>query len=71
MAIGSTELVILAALFVFLFGAKKLPELARNAGRAKGEFQQGLREVSSVSKTELDLDRDGMTEEVVGKFSEE
>jgi hypothetical protein len=24
-----------------------------------------------VSKTELDLDRDGMTEEVVGKFSEE
>ncbi|MFQ3343900.1 MAG: twin-arginine translocase TatA/TatE family subunit [Candidatus Poseidoniales archaeon] len=71
MALGSTELVILAAIFVFLFGAKKLPELARNAGRAKGEFQQGLREVSSVSKTELDLDRDGMTEEVVGKFSEE
>ena len=67
MAIGSTELVILAAVFVLLFGAKKLPELARNAGRAKGEFQQGLREVSSVSKTELDLDRDGMTEEVVRK----
>ncbi len=71
MAIGSTELVILVALFVFLFGAKKLPELARNAGRAKGEFQQGLRDVSSVSKTELELDNGGITKEVSEEHSEE
>ncbi|MBT3641302.1 MAG: twin-arginine translocase TatA/TatE family subunit [Euryarchaeota archaeon] len=71
MAIGSTELVILVALFVFLFGAKKLPELARNAGRAKGEFQQGMRDVSSVSKTELDLDNGGITKEVSEEYSEE
>lgn len=71
MAIGSTELVILVALFVFLFGAKKLPELARNAGRAKGEFQQGMRDVSSVSKTELDLDNGGITKEVSEEHSEE
>lgn len=71
MAIGSTELVILVALFVFLFGAKKLPELARNAGRAKGEFQQGMRDVSSVSKTELELDNGGITKEVSEEHSEE
>ena len=71
MAIGSTELVILAALFVFLFGEKKLPELARNAGRAKGEFQQGLRDVSSVSKTELDLDNAGITKEISEEHSED
>ncbi len=64
MALGSTELVILAAIFVFLFGAKKLPELARNVGRAKGEFQQGLREISVVSKTEEDLDRKGITQDI-------
>ncbi|MFL2957554.1 MAG: twin-arginine translocase TatA/TatE family subunit [Candidatus Thalassarchaeaceae archaeon] len=59
MALGSTELVILFAVGIFLFGAKRLPELARNAGRAKGEFQQGLRDVSHPSKAEIDMERGG------------
>jgi sec-independent protein translocase protein TatA len=71
MALGSTELIILAGIFVFLFGAKKLPELARNAGRAKGEFQQGLKELSKPSKAELDMDRGGISEEVAASKEEE
>lgn len=27
-----------------LFGAKKLPEMARSVGRAQGEFKKGLKE---------------------------
>lgn len=27
-----------------LFGAKKIPEMARSVGRAQGEFKRGLRE---------------------------
>ncbi|GIU96554.1 MAG: hypothetical protein KatS3mg013_0357 [Actinomycetota bacterium] len=27
-----------------LFGAKKIPEIARSVGRAQGEFKRGLRE---------------------------
>jgi sec-independent protein translocase protein TatA len=27
-----------------LFGAKKLPEMARSVGRAQGEFKKGIRE---------------------------
>ncbi|WP_219924019.1 twin-arginine translocase TatA/TatE family subunit [Nocardioides campestrisoli] len=32
--LGSTELLILLAVFVLLFGARKLPELARGTGQA-------------------------------------
>jgi len=71
MALGSTELVILFAVGIFLFGAKRLPELARNAGRAKGEFQQGLRDVSNPSKAEIDMERGGISEEFVQSNSQE
>ncbi|MDP9302087.1 MAG: twin-arginine translocase TatA/TatE family subunit [Actinomycetota bacterium] len=27
-----------------LFGAKKIPDIARNVGRAQGEFKKGIRE---------------------------
>jgi sec-independent protein translocase protein TatA len=29
---------------VVLFGAKKLPEMARSVGRAQGEFKKGIKE---------------------------
>jgi len=71
MALGSTELVILFAVGIFLFGAKRLPELARNAGRAKGEFQQGLRDVSNPSKAEIDMERGGISKEFIESNSQE
>jgi sec-independent protein translocase protein TatA len=37
-------LIIAGALIVLLFGAKKLPELARSLGQAKAEFQKGTSE---------------------------
>jgi TatA/E family protein of Tat protein translocase len=71
MALGSTELVILFAVGIFLFGAKRLPELARSAGRAKGELQQGLRDVSHPSKAEIDMERGGVSEEFLQSKSQE
>ena len=38
---GGVILVVLAAV---LFGANKLPEMARSLGRSQGEFRKGLRE---------------------------
>lgn len=40
--IGSTELIILAAILLLLFGGKKLPELTRGIGNAVKEFRKGL-----------------------------
>ena len=41
---GPWELAIIVVVIVALFGAKKIPELARSIGKAKGEFQKGLKE---------------------------
>jgi sec-independent protein translocase protein TatA len=39
--IGGPELLIVLFIAVFLFGANKLPKLARSSGQAMGEFQKG------------------------------
>ena len=42
--ISPTEILLVAGVIILLFGAKKLPEIARSLGKAKGEFKQGLQE---------------------------
>ncbi len=39
---GPWQILIVALIVVVLFGSKKLPELARSLGKAKGEFKKGL-----------------------------
>ncbi|MFB3047685.1 MAG: twin-arginine translocase TatA/TatE family subunit [Nitrosopumilaceae archaeon] len=40
--IGSTEIIILVVVIgVLIFGAKKIPQLAKTFGKAKGEFEKG------------------------------
>ena len=63
MALGSTEIVILVVFGILIFGANKIPQLARGVGRAKGEFQMGMKEASEMSAIE-DMDRGGMTDDV-------
>jgi|TARA_Y100001949_G_scaffold34528_1_gene27356 TatA/E family protein of Tat protein translocase len=64
MAIGTTEMAILIGLAVLFFGSKKIPELARSLGLAKGEYEAAVSEVRSPSEAERDMDRGGMTEDV-------
>jgi sec-independent protein translocase protein TatA len=46
--LGGGELLIVAAVVMLLFGAKKLPEFARSLGKAKGEFKKGLDDEEST-----------------------
>ena len=64
MTIGTTEIAILVVIAIFLFGAKRIPELARSMGLAKGEFQRAVEEGVQTSSAEQDIDRGGMTKEV-------
>lgn len=42
--IGSTELLIIAAILLILFGGKKIPELARGIGDSIKEFRKASKE---------------------------
>jgi sec-independent protein translocase protein TatA len=43
---GGPELVIILLVLVLLFGANKIPKLARSTGQAMGEFQKGRQELN-------------------------
>ncbi|GMQ94638.1 MAG: twin-arginine translocase TatA/TatE family subunit [Acidimicrobiia bacterium] len=42
--IGGPEILIILVVVMFLFGAKKLPELARSIGASAKEFKKGIEE---------------------------
>ena len=44
--IGTTEVMIIAAIALLLFGGKKVPELMRGLGRGISEFKRGAKEVT-------------------------
>ena len=52
---GGPELLIILLIAVLLFGANKLPKLARSSGQAMGEFQKGREEINQ----ELEKMREG------------
>ena len=55
--LGSTEIIILVVVIgVLIFGAKKIQELAKTFGKAKGEFEKG--------KIEADKDLKEFKEEI-------
>jgi sec-independent protein translocase protein TatA len=42
--IGAGEIAVILVVLVFLFGARKLPELARSLGKSARELRKGLKE---------------------------
>ena len=49
--LGGTELIILLVIILLLFGAKRIPELARGLGSGMREFKRGSRaEVEAEEK---------------------
>jgi sec-independent protein translocase protein TatA len=54
MAFGTPEIILIVIVVILLFGANKIPELARSLGKATGEFKKGKQEIetelSSIGK---------------------
>ena len=63
---GGTELILIFFVIILLFGAKKLPELARSLGKSLNEFKKGQRDGSlDISESnnlderkDIDIDKD-------------
>lgn len=50
--IGTTEILLIALVFVVFFGAKKIPELAQGLGKGIREFRKAAREVQEDVDTD-------------------
>lgn len=56
--LSAGEWAIVLLLVVLLFGATKIPQLARSLGRAKGEFERGAREGAEEARKPQAADDD-------------
>ena len=54
--VGMGELIIILVIVLLLFGAKKLPEVAKGLGRSLKSFKEGL---NNASREESDEDSPG------------
>jgi sec-independent protein translocase protein TatA len=60
--LGTTELLIILAVVVLLFGAAKLPDLARNSGRALRIFKSETKGLLGDDDTKTPDDTSGQRE---------
>ena len=56
--LGTGEIIIILVVVLLLFGAKRIPELARGLGRGVNSFRKGLNEVTDQIDN-IDKDKSG------------
>jgi sec-independent protein translocase protein TatA len=45
--LGAQELLLILVIVIVLFGAKRIPEIARGLGKSMTEFKKGVKDVDS------------------------
>jgi len=56
--IGPLELILVLVALLLLFGARRIPEIARSLGRAISQFRRGMRDSMSDNNSETDEKED-------------
>ncbi|HEX9679577.1 MAG TPA: twin-arginine translocase TatA/TatE family subunit [Candidatus Saccharimonadales bacterium] len=51
LGLGPTELIVILAILLLLFGGKKLPELSRSLGQSMKEMRKGMSEEDKDEKS--------------------
>jgi sec-independent protein translocase protein TatA len=52
MNFGSTEIILIVAVLFLLFGASRLPQLAKSLGQSRKAFKEGMREAEEEEAAE-------------------
>ena len=51
---GTTEIILIVAVLFLLFGASRLPQLAKSFGQTRKAFKDGMREADEEERLELE-----------------
>jgi sec-independent protein translocase protein TatA len=52
MNFGTAEIILIVAVLFLLFGATRLPQLAKSLGQSRKAFREGMREAEEEEKAE-------------------
>lgn len=69
-AIGATEIILICAAVLLIFGGKKIPELMKGMGKGVKSFKEGMNEPSEEElnrRVEEEIQRRANQREEVGK----
>ena len=55
MNFGTTEILLIVAVLFLLFGATRLPQLAKSLGQSRKAFKDGMREAEEEEKAEQQI----------------
>lgn len=75
--VGQEWVILIVVLVILLFGAKKIPEIARSIGRARAEFEKGKKEAekelsgSAAEREKLEKLASDLGIEIEGKSVDE
>ncbi len=55
MNFGTTEIILIVAVLFLLFGATRLPQLAKSLGQSRKAFREGMREAEEEERAEKQI----------------
>jgi sec-independent protein translocase protein TatA len=69
--LGTTEIILIVVVLFLLFGATRLPQLAKSLGQSRKAFKDGMREAEEEEKAEEQKRLENLPAPQVGKMSDE
>jgi sec-independent protein translocase protein TatA len=57
--LGNHEIIVIAIVVLILFGAGAIPKFAKSLGKAKKEFEKGVKEGSQEDDTAIAKEKEG------------
>ena len=55
---GTTEIILVVAVLFLLFGASRLPQLAKSLGQSRKAFKEGMREAEEEERAQISSNTD-------------